>query len=96
MPNNFDFSESGYTPSYDFNFGLGNSFYILAGTSDNFIAIWADPTTSLTSGRFYVSSSDAFSVVESSDRSLYDFYTSSHAGRGGEALLSSDIVDINC
>ncbi len=97
----FDFDSRGYTaPSFSevpfrFNPPPSNLKYILSGTSNNFIAIWANSTASLTNGEMYVSAQDAFSVVDLGDISLEDYYTETHVGRGGEALESNDIVDIN-
>lgn len=95
MAYNFDFTESGYTPtSYDFDFRPDITAYsILAGTSDNFTAIWADPTTSLTTGKIYIASPSAFSIVDSTV--LVDYYTTTHSGGGNEALEQEDIKDIN-
>jgi len=94
MGYDFNFVDSGYVVSYDFHF---RSPYhsILAGTSNNFIAIWADPDASMTNGKFYASTADATSVVNTADSSLYDAYTQTRAGRGNETLNSDDIVDIN-
>jgi hypothetical protein len=98
-PNNFNFTEAGYTPSYDFNFGLEQTQYviynILAGAKNNFTAIWADPTASLTNGKMYASSAGAFSVVKLDDDTLYDYYTTTHKGRGNETLDDNTTVDIN-
>ncbi len=95
MAHDFDFTESGYIPiSYDFDFYTPIASYtILAGTSNNFTAIWADPTTSLTTGKIYIASSSAFSIVDSTV--LVDYYTTTHSGGANEALNQDDIVDIN-
>lgn len=93
---NFDFTEAGYTPGYDFNFGSVVEVYnILKSLTNNFTAVWADPSATLESGRFYVSSSSSFSVVDADNPSIYDWYTQTHEGRGNEALDSNDSVDIN-
>jgi hypothetical protein len=93
----FDFIESGYTPSYDFNFGASQqvTYNILGGLSNDFVAIWADPTASLTNGKMYVSSASAFSVANIDDGSLYDYYTTTHKGMGNETLTSGTVLDIN-
>ncbi len=97
----FDFDSGGYAaPSFGevpfrFNPLPSQLKYILAGTSNNFVAIWADATANLTNGKMYVSAQDAFSVVDLGDIALEDYYTETHAGRGGESLESNDIVDIN-
>ncbi len=95
MPNNFNFTESGYTPtSYDFNFyTAGVAYTVLAGTNNNFTAVWADLTTSLTTGKIYIASSAAFSILNSAV--LVDYYTTTHSGGANEALDQNDIIDIN-
>jgi hypothetical protein len=94
--NNFNFTESGYTPtSYDFQFGAEEIFNVLAGTNNNFVAIWADVNTSLTSGRLYVSSPSNFSVLEMTDRRLVDAYSTTIKGAANEYLQQEDVVDIN-
>jgi hypothetical protein len=58
--------------------------------------VWADISNAgLGAGKFYVSSSDGFSVVNLEDNSLYDAYTQTRKGRGNETLSSNYIVDIN-
>lgn len=93
----FNFTGSEYaipTTPYNFFFGAGiNTFSVLKGTSNNFVAIWADPTTELNSGKLYVGSQDTFMVVK--DNVIDDWYTETRAGRGGEVLESDDVVDIN-
>lgn len=98
MAHNFDFTESGYTPtSYDFNFYTPLApvvtYTVLAGTSNNFTAIWADPTTGLSTGKIYIASSAVFSIVDSTI--LVDYYTTTHSGATNEVLDQNDIVDIN-
>ena len=97
LPDNFNFSESGYVASSNFNFGsdIQRVFSLLAGTSNNFIAIWADSSASLTNGKMYVSSSGAFSIVNLDDDVLYDCYTISRKGRGNELLESDTVLDIS-
>jgi len=98
LPEDFNFTEGGYSPtSYDFNFGEASQivFNLFGGTSNNFVAIWADPTASLTNGKMYASSQSAFSVVSMDDDSLYDFYTTTHKGRGNETLESDTVIDLN-
>ena len=95
-PYSFNFTEAGYVPSSDFNFGdLQVYYYSLGGTSNDFVAIWADPAASLTNGKMYASSAAAFSVVDLDGGSLYDYYTPSHAGEGGETLASGTVLDLN-
>jgi hypothetical protein len=92
----FDFIVSGYSPPEEVDFNFGDVVYIyniLKGTSNNFIAIWADANAGLASGSFYIGSQGVFMVVK--DNVLDDWYTDTHAGRGNEFLESDDIVDIN-
>lgn len=96
-PTDFNFTEGGYSPSYDFNFGaeIQLIFNLLGGTSNDFVAIWADPTASLTNGKMYASSRSAFSVVAMDTDTLYDYYTTTHKGQGGEVLESDTVLDLN-
>jgi len=92
----FNFTEGGYVPSSNFNFVSPFFTYsILAGVTNEFVAIWADPDASLTSGKFYAATADAMSVVNTADNSLYDAYSKNLPGRANEVLTSNDIVDIN-
>jgi hypothetical protein len=95
MAHNFNFTESGYSPiNYNFNFGLNiYIYYVLVGTSNNFTAIWADPTTSLYTGKIYITSPAAFSIVNNTV--LVDYYTTTHFGAANEVLEQKDIIDIN-
>jgi len=95
MAHNFDFDTPGYIPdSYNFNFGLDTYVYsVLAGTSNNFTAIWADPTANLSTGKIYIASPAAFSIVNNTV--LFDYYTTTYSGAANEALTQEDIVDIN-
>lgn len=97
MAYNFNFTESGYVPNdYDFDFGAEEEitiYNILAGVNNNFTAIWADPTAGLSTGKIYISSPAAFSIVNSTV--LVDYYTSTFGGRANETLTQSDIKDIN-
>lgn len=96
MGYDFNFNTPGYVVSYDFNFRAPyNSYYILAGASNNFTSIWADANTGLTSGKLYIASNTGFSIVDLSNNILYDAYTQTIKGRGNETLSSNDIVDIN-
>ena len=101
----FLFSEPGYSPPEDtldmyFLFELpipAGIFYILAGASSNFVAIWAEPDASLTNGRFQVASRGvgaALSIVDLSTDTLYDYYTTTVSGRANEALESDNIIDL--
>ena len=95
MSYDFNFTESGYVPdSYDFNFAPAITVYnILAGTNNNFTAIWADPDAGLSTGKVYIASPEAFSIVNSTV--LVDYYTTTHKGAANETLEQDDIKDIN-
>ena len=92
----FNFTEPGYVPSYDFDFESPFFTYsILAGGTNEFVAIWADPDASMTNGKFYAATADALSVVDITNNSLRDAYSENLPGRANEVLTSNDIVDIN-
>ncbi len=99
MPN-FDFIQdrSKYPLATEINFDFGSGAYkLLEGQSNIISAIWADPTTSRTSGKLYVASygdGAAFSVVDLKIKLLYDRYTTSIKGRANKALLQNDPKDI--
>ena len=96
MANNFNFTEPGYAPtSYDFLFGTIETFSVLAGINNNFVAIWAEADASLTSGKLYVSSPSDFSILEMTNRTLVDAYSTTTKGAAGEYLQQEDVVDIN-
>jgi hypothetical protein len=97
----FNFDLAGYTPrpplDADFDFALA-VFYVLAGFSNIFTAIWADSNASLTNGKMYTLSwgqGTALSVLNLDDKRLYDHYTQDYGGRGSETLTSTDTVDLN-
>lgn len=94
----FNFVDSGYQPiSTDFNFIMEviSKYYILAGATNNFSAIWADVDASLDTGKIYVASSAAFSIIDLTQSKLVDWYTTSHKGACNEVLNSDDIVDLH-
>ena len=97
----FNFDLAGYTHSppldADFDFALA-VYYVLAGFSNIFTAIWADSNASLANGKVYTLSwgpGTALSVLDLSSKSLYDHYTQNYGGRGGETLTNTDTVDLN-
>lgn len=101
----FIFTEPSYSApadglDIDFLFQLpaeSTLFYILAGTSYNFVAIWAEPDASLANGRFQVASTGTgagLSVVDLASKTLYDYYTTTASGRANEALESDNIIDL--
>jgi len=91
----FNFIKSGYVAgeSFDFNFGV-ETYTILKGLTDNFLAIWADSDAGLENGKMYVSSAAAFSIVDLGDKKVKDYYTQTHIGRANAALNAEDIVDL--
>lgn len=102
---NFQFTESEYIApadplDIDFQFSFpvpAGTFYILAGSSINFVAIWAESDASLASGRFQVASTGtgaALSIITLSTDKLYDYYTTTASGRANEVLESENIIDL--
>ena len=97
----FNFDLAGYTPSSplaaDFDFAVA-LFYVLAGFSNIFTAIWANSDASLTNGKMYTlswGSGTALSVLNLDSRTLYDHYTQTYEGRGRETLTNTDTRDLN-
>ena len=70
-------------------------YRILFGSSNNIVAIWADPDASYTNGKFYAATADSFNIVNINTSSLYDRYTNVISGRVKETLDSNDVSDIN-
>ena len=99
MATNFNFTESGYVPSNDFNFGFTLKVYkILAGSSRNFTSVWADPNANIETAKMYVGTAGpgaAFSVIDIGHTALVDSYTINKEGNYDETLDGEDIVDIN-
>lgn len=98
MSNNFNFTESGYSPGppYNFDFSpLAESYSILKGLTNNFTAIWADADAGMSAGKMYIGLEGYFNVIDLSSKTIYDWCSESHAGRGNETLTGSDIVDAN-
>jgi len=97
MAYNFNFTDSGYVPdNYDFDFGaeeVVTIYNVLAGINNNFTAIWADADAGLYTGKIYIASLAAFSIVN--DTVLIDYYTTTHKGAVNETLEQNDIKDIN-
>ena len=97
MAYSFNFTESDYIPdSYDFDFGAEEEitvYSVLAGVSNNFTSIWADVDASLSTGKIYIASPAAFSIVN--NNVLVDYYTTTFGGRANESLDQEDIIDIN-
>lgn len=71
---------------------------ILAGSSNNFTSVWADPEANVKLAKLYVGSTGtgaAFSVVDLEHTLLIDSYTIDKEGSNDEKLEREDIVDIN-
>jgi hypothetical protein len=97
----FNFNIEGYTPepplaaNFEFSVAL---YFALAGSSNIFTAIWADPDAGLTSGKFYALSwgqGAALSILNSENKVLYDYYTQTYGGRAEETLIDTDTKDLN-
>jgi hypothetical protein len=74
------------------------TYNILAGTSANYKAVWADPSASINNAKMYVAttgSGSAFSVVDLQYHVLVDSYSITNQGINEEYLEREDIVDIN-
>lgn len=98
MANNFNFTESGYSPGSPYNFDFSPpaaSYPIIKGTTNNFTSIWADANAGLSASKMYIGLSGYFNVINLSDQTIYDWYSTSHTGRGNETLDGSGVVDVN-
>jgi len=98
---NINFDIAGYSPpegnQADMDFAL-SVYYVLAGFSNIFTGIWADPDASLTNGKVYTMSwgpGTALSVLNLDDKRLYDHYTQNYGGRAEETLTNNDTRDLN-
>jgi hypothetical protein len=81
----------------DFNFVLG-VYYALAGFSNIFTAIWADSDAGPNNGKMYALSwgpGAALTILDLSDKSVYDHYTQNYGGRAQEVLEDNDTRDLN-
>ena len=80
------------------NFEFGSTaFYILAGTSNTFSAVWATPMASRTSGKLYITSygdGAAFNVLDLGVKLIYDRYTTSVKGRANQVLKQNYPEDV--
>jgi hypothetical protein len=96
---NFTFTEiSTGDSSYDFDFGaVSNITRILFGSNNNFNSIWADPTASLTNGRFYVGRPEDLHTLSRNGEqvSVENYFSKTVAGSTNDTLDSDDSVDIN-
>jgi len=94
----FNFTEEREAPPsspFNFDFIIEGQYNVLKGTSNNFIAIWADATAGLSTGKFYVASRDTLNIIDLENEEVCDYYTQTHGGRANEVLDSDDIEDIN-
>ncbi len=93
----FNFTDSYVPGDPDFDFALA-VYSALAGTSNIFTAIWADPDASRTNGKMYALSwgpGAGLSVLDLASKVLYDFYTETESGRIDETLDANDTRDLN-
>jgi len=107
--NNFNFGYSGdftdltFTKisigiSGDFEFGSGVLLFpILFGINNNFNSIWADPSASLTSGRFYLGRPEDLTIIKYANGQVFieDYYSKTFEGATKDKLKAEDSVDIN-
>jgi len=99
----FNFARPVYVPvpadEADFNFAAPFQRHeILAGSSNNIAAIWADPDAGLGNGNLYIASTEtgaALSVIDMNMQSLFDSYTKDLKGISDETLDAEDIEDLN-
>ena len=96
---NFDIA--GYSPppatDADMDFALA-VYYVLAGFSNIFTGIWADPNASRTNGKMYALSwgpGTALNILNLDEKRLHDHYTQTYGGRAQETLTDRDGVDLN-
>lgn len=96
---NFTFTEiSTGDSSYDFEFGSNSGVVrILFGSSNNFNSIWADPTASLTNGRFYVGRPEDLHILNRKGEqvSIENYFSKTVAGSTNDTLNNDESVDIN-
>lgn len=91
-------SPSGSSITFNFTTASENVKSILAGTSRDFVAIWADATANIETAKMYIASTGsgaAFSVVNLATQELFDSYTITKPGIDNETLDSENIIDIN-
>ena len=97
---NFNFTDvSDGSTSYDFEFGITSVtvFRILLNGNNNFNSIWADPTSSLKNGRFYIGSENNLTIIQHNDGQAFikDYFSKTVKGSTNETLDSENSVDIN-
>ncbi len=93
----FNFTDADYISSSNFSFD-SYLYKILSGTSHNYTAIWADPTSNINTGKLYVATAGigaALSIVDLQLQTLVDSYKIDSMGNNMEFIDSEDIVDIN-
>jgi hypothetical protein len=69
---------------------LAENFY----GAEDFVAVWASIDTTVSGGKIYISTPDNFSIIDLSDESILDYYTTTYTGIRGEVLQSNDVVDL--
>jgi hypothetical protein len=81
---------------YGFNFGAEYpTFSIISSASAVFTAVWADVDAGKDTGKMYVATANSLSVIDLQNKTVFDYYTQTHAGGREETLEQDDIVDIN-
>jgi len=95
---NFELSYKSLPPlAADFEFALV-IYYVLAGFSNMFTAIWADSDAGRDKGKMHTLSwgtGTALSILELDNKYLHDHYTQDYAGRAEETLTDNDTRDLN-
>lgn len=87
---NFNFTEAGYSPDSNFNFGVNvRIFNILMGESNNFISVW------VYNNKMFIGSNNCLNIVDLESNSVVDFYTTTYGGEANEELDTENILDIN-
>lgn len=74
---------------------MAATYYYLFKDTPNFTSVWADVTSSEDTGKVYVASADHLYIIDLNTHTLYDWYSTTRAGKAEETLNSNDIVDIN-
>jgi len=87
---NFNFTEAGYSPDSNFNFGVNvRNFNVLMGESNNFTSVW------VYNNKMFIGSNNCLNIVDLESNSVVDFYTTTYSGAVGETLIGFNITDIN-
>lgn len=73
-------------------------YNIFPSTNRNFAAVWADPTSSINTGKVYTCTTGAnasFFVIDVVNKVVCDLYTINQKGGFGERLDQENTIDIN-